>query len=104
MTVNVQPIPCPYCGTDCHAEYCDVGVGPPGVQCSPHYCTNCLASEIGPFDNLDDRPLTVKEKECGFYAPHSKLGTSVNQIDNTPIDMECAKALHKIGLLYPCKT
>lgn len=36
---------CPYCGTECEADWVDVGVG--FVQCGPYYCENCGASEIG---------------------------------------------------------
>lgn len=42
---------CPYCGTECEADWVDVGVGV--IQCGPYYCENCGASEIGyGTDNL----------------------------------------------------
>lgn len=47
---------CPYCGTDCEADWVDVGVGM--VQCGPYYCQECRASEIGSCDDIGfDREL-----------------------------------------------
>lgn len=67
---------CPYCGSDCDADWADVGVGM--VQCGPYHCMNCLASEIGPYDK--PRELTAKEKETGWYAPGEEPGSSANVI------------------------
>jgi hypothetical protein len=41
---------CPYCGTECYADWVDVGIGE--AQCGPYYCENCGASEIGSYDNI----------------------------------------------------
>ncbi len=68
--------PCPYCGTDCEAEFCDIGVGM--VQCGPYHCESCDASSIGTYD--EPRELSDKEKDTGWYAPHSEAGSSANVI------------------------
>ncbi len=67
---------CPYCGTECHADFADVGVG--HVQCGPYHCDNCHASQIGPYD--EDRLLTEVETKHGWYAPESEPGSSANVI------------------------
>ena len=69
---------CPYCGNRCFADWCDVDVG--HVQCGPYHCISCLASEIGPHDDLSGRALSAKEKDCGWYEPYSEPGTSANVI------------------------
>lgn len=68
---------CPYCGTICRADFVDIGVGM--QQCGPYHCDNCLASEIGPYD--EERDLTSAEKACGWYAPGAEPGSSANVID-----------------------
>jgi len=73
-----DPYPCPYCGEDTWAEWCDVGVG--HVQCGPYHCLSCHASEIGPHDK-EDRELTSEEKRTGWYAPGAEPGSSANVID-----------------------
>lgn len=49
---------CPWCGyifeTNC--EYVDVGVGGPGVQCTPNVCPYCGAVERGGYDNSTGIP------------------------------------------------
>lgn len=53
---------CPYCGTECEADWVDNGLGM--VQCGPYYCENCGASQIGSFDNLGfDRNLINEHME-----------------------------------------
>ena len=85
---------CPYCGTPCDADFCDVGVGM--IQCGPYHCFGCGASEIGPYDEYinpfldrilpDDRDLnkgrvlTREENNTGWYAPKTMPGTSANVI------------------------
>lgn len=49
--------PCPYCGSDCEADWCDVGVG--NVQCGPYHCENCHAVEVGAHDDLTGRDEMV---------------------------------------------
>lgn len=65
---------CPYCGTDCVADFVDVGVG--YIQCGPYHCERCDASQIGPND--EDRELTPEEKDTGWYRPGSPAGSSAN--------------------------
>lgn len=67
---------CPYCATICRADFVDIGVG--FQQCGPYHCDACFASEIGPYD--EPRELTRREKETGWYAPHSEPGSSANVI------------------------
>ncbi|MCQ8781705.1 sortase family protein [Mangrovibrevibacter kandeliae] len=68
--------PCPYCGTICRADFVDVGIG--YTQCGPYHCDNCLASEIGPYD--ENRPLSEQEREAGWYAPGAEPGSTANVI------------------------
>lgn len=68
--------PCPYCKIPCRADFVDIGVG--FQQCGPFHCEQCGASEIGPFD--EERPLSEREKDTGWYAPHSEPGSSANVI------------------------
>lgn len=67
---------CPYCGLECEADWCDVGVGL--VQCGPFHCS-CGASEIGPHD--EERPLSAEEVNTGWYAPGSPPGSSANMLN-----------------------
>lgn len=67
---------CPYCKTECNADFVDVGVG--YTQCGPYHCEACGASEIGPYD--DERVLTERERETGWYAPGAEPGSSANVI------------------------
>ncbi len=69
---------CPYCKALCCADFVDIGVG--YQQCGPYHCEACGASEMGPFD--DERPLTGREKETGWYAPDSAPGSSANVDDD----------------------
>lgn len=65
---------CPYCDALCCADFVDVGVG--YTQCGPYHCERCGASEMGPFD--DERPLTERERDTGWYAPGAPAGSSAN--------------------------
>lgn len=65
---------CPYCDALCCADFVDVGVG--YTQCGPYHCERCGASEIGPYD--DERPLTDRERDTGWYAPGAPAGSSAN--------------------------
>lgn len=67
---------CPYCGTECTADFVDIGVG--YQQCGPYHCEGCGASQIGPYDR--DRPLSADEKRTGWYGPDSDPGSSANVI------------------------
>lgn len=83
---------CPYCGTDTHADFCDVGVGM--IQCGPYHCEACLASEIGGYDK--PRPLTDEEKRTGWYAPQSEPGSSANVIGGTIVDHQTMNGLYRL--------
>lgn len=86
---------CPYCGYDCcEADYVDVGVGM--VQCGPYYCDSCHASEAS---YLDERELTDKEKECGWYEPDSPISETANTCNGVLVDHKTAKELYSAGLL-----
>ena len=50
--------PCPYCGSECEADWFDIGVGM--HQCGPYYCDSCGASEIGPEGSAG---ISDEEKE-----------------------------------------
>jgi len=67
---------CPYCKTVCRADFVDIGVGM--QQCGPYHCDNCLASEIGPYD--EERALSEVETRTGWYAPGAEPGSSANVI------------------------
>lgn len=67
---------CPYCDTVCRADFVDIGVGM--QQCGPYHCENCHASEIGPYDQ--ERLLSERETEVGWYAPNAEPGSSANVI------------------------
>lgn len=82
---------CPYCGTPCRADFVDVGVGM--VQCGPYFCERCHASEIGAYDK--PRDLTDREKETGWYAPHSEPGSSANVVNGVVVPASTMKKLYK---------
>lgn len=73
---NEPSVPCPFCKTDCLADFVDIGVG--YQQCGPYHCDQCGASEIGPYDN--ERELSEQEKAVGWYASNSEPGSSANVI------------------------
>lgn len=54
---------CPYCGTECEAEFVDIGVGE--QQCGPFHCENCHAVEIGPYEDWSQ--YTTQEQDIGWY-------------------------------------
>jgi len=66
--------PCPYCGTICHADFVDIGVG--FQQCGPYHCQRCGASETSPYD--EGRELTDSEKATGWYEPGTPAGSAAN--------------------------
>lgn len=114
---------CPYCGSECEADWVDVGVG--FVQCGPYYCENCRASEIGLYDDIGfdsnlivehmkkceetgiDKPfilpdtatITDEEFETGWFKPGSPLGSTVNTHNGEYVDHKTARELYKQGLL-----
>lgn len=56
---------CPYCGSECHCEWVDIGVGM--AKCGPFRCDKCGACEIHPDDQGDD--LSKEELKTGWYEP-----------------------------------
>lgn len=71
-------MPCPYCGAICEADWVDIGVGM--QQCGPFHCDACLASQVGPYDDTETRPLTADEQRTQWYAPATPPGSSANVI------------------------
>lgn len=82
---------CPYCGAFCDADFVDIGVGM--QQCGPYHCDNCLASEIGPYD--EPRELTKAERDCGWYAPGAEPGSSANVIDGRVVSHQVMQATYR---------
>jgi hypothetical protein len=86
---------CPYCGTECEADWVDVGVGK--VQCGPYYCENCKASSIGAYD--DTTRATPEENKIGWYGPGKPVSDKANTCLGIPVDHKTAKKLYEAGLL-----
>ena len=82
---------CPYCGAKCRADFVDIGVGM--QQCGPYHCDNCLASEIGPYD--EERKISDVEAQCGWYAPNSEPGSSANVIGGRIVSHVQARAEYR---------
>lgn len=92
---------CPYCSSECRADWCSVLDGPYEVQVGPFYCENCGASQIGPHDK--SRVLTEEERKFGWYGPNTELGSSVNRVGNIPVSAALAKDLYKIETQFGVK-
>lgn len=99
---------CPYCGSECEADWVDVEVGM--VQCGPYYCENCGASEIGPeagefnvekgvFEWNPKINFTEKEKETGWYEPGKPVSPYANTVNGVLVDHETARIAYRLGLL-----
>ncbi|MDT2173304.1 hypothetical protein [Paenibacillus larvae] len=102
---------CPYCGSECEADWVDVGVGM--VQCGPYHCQECGASEMGPeqrewYEFIDGRlvwkdchPYNDKEIETGWYDPNNgkKISPYANTVNGVLVDHKTAKLMYDIGLL-----
>ena len=86
---------CPYCGTECEADFVNVGVGM--VQCGPYYCLTCGASEIGAYD--DETRATAEESKIGWYGPGRPVSDKANTCMGVPVDHKTAKRLYEVGLL-----
>jgi hypothetical protein len=84
--------PCPYCGTECEADWADVGVG--YVQAGPYHCQACHATEAGAFDETEGRE--DYDREYGWFRPGSPPGSSANvDDDGTLIDHVTADNLYR---------
>lgn len=81
---------CPYCQTECYADFVDIGVG--YQQCGPFHCENCGASEIGPYDA--ERTLSEVENKTGWYGPESEPGSSANVIGGKIVSHETARSAY----------
>lgn len=92
MTYTVA---CPYCETECHADWVDVGVG--NVQCGPFHCDNCGASEMGP--GADEVETTPEEDRVGWYGPGKPVDPTANTCNGQLVDHKTAKKLYDMGLL-----
>ena len=89
---DIKPQPCPYCGFPMEADYVDVGVGL--VQCGPHVCDNCGASEQGPEREKDPNlVLDEDEKRTGFYK--ERISPYANQHNGKVISHQQADALYR---------
>ena len=65
---------CPYCGSECDADFVDVGVG--FIQCGPYHCLQCKASQMGP----EDVPGTKDQERTGWFEPEHEPSPSANVI------------------------
>ncbi len=91
-----EKVPCPYCHYQyCDADWVDVEVG--YVQCSPYYCENCSACQIGPCD--EEVELSEIEKKTGWYQPGRSYLTSAPTFQGIPVDQYTAKRLYEFGIL-----
>jgi hypothetical protein len=84
-------VSCPYCGSECRADYCNIGVG--FQQVGPFHCDGCGSSEIGPYD--EPRSLTDEEKRIGWYGPDSEPGSSANVIGGKIVDHKTMKKAYE---------
>jgi len=82
---------CPYCGTECEADWVDVEVGM--IQCGPYYCENCGASSVGLYDPPRDDPEAAR---TGWYAPGTPCSPLANAIGGVPIDHVAAKRIYEM--------
>lgn len=91
-----EKVSCPYCHYQyCNADWVDVEVG--WVQCSPYYCEECSACQIGPYD--EEIKLTDMEKKTGWYEPGRSYLTSAPTLNGVPVDQKTAKFLYQSRLL-----
>lgn len=93
--------PCPYCGTSCEADWCDVGVGM--VQCGPYYCEKCGASEASAF--AEDRETRADyDRSTGWYRPGAPLDSLANaDADGKPLGWRQADNEYRISQLVEPK-
>lgn len=82
---------CPYCSAVCRADFVDIGVG--FQQCGPYHCTDCGASEIGPYD--EPRDLSADEQTTGWYGPDTLPGSSANVISGKVVSHVQARAAYR---------
>ena len=86
-------VPCPYCSTQCSADFVDVGIGM--VQCGPYHCHECGASEMGPEG---DEGRSEIEKKTGWYQG-GKVSPYANTVNGEIVDHKSAATAHRLGLL-----
>ena len=84
--------PCPYCGAECEADWCDVGVGM--VQVGPYVCMDCMASEASAYGDHGSR--SDFDPSTGWYRPGSPLDDLANQDeDGKPISWQEADTRYR---------
>lgn len=90
---DTKPLPCPYCRFPMDADYVDVGVGM--VQCGPHCCDSCGASEIGPEYQTEKEAgkLDADEQRTHFYK--SRVSPHANQHNGKVISHKQADAIYR---------
>lgn len=66
---------CPYCGTECHAEFVDIGVGM--QQVSPYACDECHAVQVGIYDDFESNQRY--DEFTGWYRPPDYEPTEAEQ-------------------------
>lgn len=87
--------PCPYCGSPCGADWCDVGVGM--QQVGPYYCHACRASEASPY-NDDCESREDYDPKTGWYKPGSPIDSLANQDESgNPIGWQEADTRYREG-------
>lgn len=77
---------CPYCNSDCEADWVDVGIGM--VQCGPYHCQSCNAYELQSGYNGDPESWTDKERETGWREPAKESQISCIGCEKTPDEIE----------------
>ena len=84
--------PCPYCGAECEADWCDVGVGM--AQVGPYVCMDCMASEASAYGDHGSR--SDFDPSTGWYRPGAPLDDLANQDeDGKPISWQEADTRYR---------
>lgn len=81
---------CPKCGTECHRDSVDVGVG---IIHGPYGCPGCAWSEDGAYDLSDGRiPLDEKggaiDQYGGYHPPGSSMAQAIRMACDLPEDRD----------------
>ena len=93
--------PCPYCGSDCEADWCDVGIGM--AQVGPYVCMACMASEASAYSD-DWKARKDYDPATGWYRPGSPLDVLANQDENgKPISWQEADTRYRAECGVPAR-
>jgi hypothetical protein len=92
---NDPTIKCPYCGSDCHADFTDVGVG--YQQTGPYGCDLCHAVEMsadelyrsGTLGEHKEECKNSEEKRLGWYKPEYRFSHEFPPIPDRTHDWRC---------------